>query len=177
MNTLRDLIEEAERLGYVPSPTANGHHAFRHSCGALVHVSGTPSDYRGLRNAKGDLRRELRIRGVNIEVEVRSLPPKERARKPRPTPALAGSFRPTGQHGRLAGEVEGKPAELVLRRGPEGQWLALRWADLRRELQVRGIEVEVRQATAPVKCNRPEGGYDLTSNSRLIVYACRHARR
>jgi hypothetical protein len=123
-----DLIKVAAALGYSAEPMANGHLAFRHPSGALVHASGTPSDHRALRNAKGDLRRELRIRGVTIAVEQRPLPSreeKERARK-RPVPAaplprpLAGSFYPTGQHGVLRGSVEGKPAALELRRGPEG---------------------------------------------------------
>jgi hypothetical protein len=110
-----DLLAEARRLGYTMSPTANGHLSFRHESGALVHVGGTPSCHRALRNAKADLRRELRLRGVDIVVEQRKLPPKgerERARKPRPTPTPAaqpapttppaGAFRPQA-HGRLAG--------------------------------------------------------------------------
>ncbi len=85
-----DLLAEAQRLGYTPSPTGNGHLAFRHPSGALVHVSGTPSCHRALRNARADLRRELRARG--IEVEMRPLPSreeKERPRKPHPPPPAA----------------------------------------------------------------------------------------
>jgi predicted RNA binding protein YcfA (HicA-like mRNA interferase family) len=85
MTTIRDLIEEAEKLGYTAEPTNGSHVRFTHSSGALVHVSGTPSDRRGWQNARSDLRRELRLRGV--EVEVRKLPPKEeRAR------AMSGSL-------------------------------------------------------------------------------------
>jgi hypothetical protein len=136
-----DLIKLAAELGYTASPTAGGHIRFVHECGAMVHAASTPSDRRAWANARSDLRRELRIRGVDIVVEQRALPSrqekeKERARKrltptlaAKPTPALAGSFRPTGQHGRLAGTIDGRAAVLELRHGPEGQWLALRWAE------------------------------------------------
>jgi hypothetical protein len=136
MTSLRDLIDEAAALGYAAEPTAGSHIRFTHPSGALVHAASTPSDRRAWLNTRADLRRELRARG--IAVEVRSLPPKE-PRKARPTPppsaakpapaAFAGVFRPTGQHGRLAGTIDGRPALLELRRGPEGQWLAMRWAD------------------------------------------------
>jgi hypothetical protein len=79
-----DLIKLAAELGYSAEPTAGGHIRFVHPSGALVHSASTPSDHRALRNARADLRRELRAR--SIEVEVRSLPPRERERaRKRPT--------------------------------------------------------------------------------------------
>jgi hypothetical protein len=119
-----DLIKLGAELGYSAEPTAGGHIRFTHPSGALVHTASTPSDHRARANARSDLRRELRIRGVDIVVEVRKLPPRARKRptptpRPAPTPP-AGSFHPTARHGRLAGTVDGRAAVLELRHGAEG---------------------------------------------------------
>jgi hypothetical protein len=133
------LRAEALCLGYTALPTGSGHIRFVHPSGALVTASSTPGDRRSWLNQRADLRRELRRHGV--VVEQRALPSradKQKARplaRPTPTPAappppaLAGAFHQTGQRGRPAGTVAGRPAFLELRRGPDGvAWLALRWA-------------------------------------------------
>jgi hypothetical protein len=102
-----DLIKLAAELGYSAEPTAGGHIRFVHPSGALVHSASTPSDHRALRTARADLRRELRAR--SIEVEVRSLPPRERERaRKRPTPR---TYEGAQQSGCLAWSLRDQPRE------------------------------------------------------------------
>jgi hypothetical protein len=127
--TRREIVLEAERLGFTTSRTARGHLRFRHEpTGATVITSGTPSDWRSWINCKAQLRRSLRERGV--DVEERPLPPRQpcprRPKAPKSAPALVT----------LSAKLRAMAAQAECL-GPDGVRLARELRDLGRELDTR----------------------------------------
>lgn len=60
--TLKALLKAVKDAGWPIEQTKKGHHLIRPPSGPLILVSGTPSDWRGLKNARAQLRRA----GVNV---------------------------------------------------------------------------------------------------------------
>ncbi len=126
--TRRELIREAEAIGYRAEPTRGGHIRLMHPSGATVTAASTPGDCRSWLNTRADLRRELRRHGVMVE-QRKLAPRQERPRKARPLlPPAAGSFT-LAATGLLTGTIDGRRAVLELRPDREGRevWV-LRWA-------------------------------------------------
>lgn len=58
MTDLAALLRQLRQNGYTTTRAKSGHWKIRDDSGRLVAVTGsTPSDHRGLRNLRGDLRR------------------------------------------------------------------------------------------------------------------------
>lgn len=64
----RELLRWAEAHGWeLKRVTSSGHLFLRHRSGASVTMAHTPGDSRGMKNARADMRRELRKLGEDDE--------------------------------------------------------------------------------------------------------------
>jgi hypothetical protein len=57
---IKQLLRWARGRGWTASPTGRGHWCLRHPRNGIVYMSGTPSDWRALHNAKARLLRHER---------------------------------------------------------------------------------------------------------------------
>jgi predicted RNA binding protein YcfA (HicA-like mRNA interferase family) len=128
----RTLVREAQREGWKVEVLGSGHLKLTHpEATRAVVIPAMPSDWRGDRNAKADMKRALlcSVEADKIATSVHFPPGPSHKRRPRPTPepALApppvimtGAVREQGTR-RRAGHVGGMAAELVLEEGDDGR--------------------------------------------------------